>query len=448
MTMKPLTILCLTIALLSFYSNACEHDNMQIPIKHFSRSLTDHSSGRMLASTDNIRIAVFYHLDNLNVDFIKKAISQQIMPAVVTYYQSALKVKRLTETLSMSSTETQYCAGVDVQTELANGVDADLVLLVTVTRDPTSSYIASASACYVDTDTNRPLVGHVKYNIAYGFDDDTEFNFQTQLYITLHEVGHVLGFSAGLYDLYIDPNTNTKLPNPVITKTVNGVSQYVLTVEPLRTKLRDYFGCPTLEGAYIEQQGGSGSTGSHFERRIFMNELMTASATIDTRVSEFFLALLEGTGWYTPDYDMAEPVFWGKGQGCDFLDTKCVDSSLNTAFPEHFCTTLDVDMCTFSKEAYAVCGTTNANRKSSSLNSAFNYWGDNTVVLDRFADNCPYYFAYTSTECKDATNSDINLPGGEYFGAESNCFTGTLNYGSTIPFCLKNTVILFAILII
>jgi len=54
---------------------------------------------------------------------------------------------------------------------------------------------------------------------------------------------------------------------------VNGVSQIVLKVEPLLTKVQDYFDCPTATGAYIEQQGGSGSAGSHFERRVFMNEV-------------------------------------------------------------------------------------------------------------------------------------------------------------------------------
>jgi len=166
---------------------------------------------------------------------------------------------------------------------------------------------------------------------------------------------------------------------------------------------------------------------------------MTASSTIDTRISEFFLAFLEGTGWYSPDYSKAEPIFWGKNQGCDFLRTKCLNTNLQTAFPTHYCTKLDVDSCTFSNEAYGVCGTT-VTRKSSSLLSAYDYWGDKRIVIDSFADNCPYYYSYTSTECKDASNSAINLDGGEYFGAESNCFTGTLNSGSTLPFCFKNTV--------
>ncbi len=54
---------------------------------------------------------------------------------------------------------------------------------------------------------------------------------------------------------------------------MNGVSITILDVEPLTSKLRSYFDCPTLEGAYLEQQGDSGNVGSHFERRVFYNEV-------------------------------------------------------------------------------------------------------------------------------------------------------------------------------
>ncbi len=56
---------------------------------------------------------------------------------------------------------------------------------------------------------------------------------------------------------------------------MNGMLVKVVTVEPLRQKLRDYFDCPTLEGAYLEQQGDDGNIGAHFERRIFMNEVIS-----------------------------------------------------------------------------------------------------------------------------------------------------------------------------
>ena len=53
----------------------------------------------------------------------------------------------------------------------------------------------------------------------------------------------------------------------------NGKTITYLNVEPLTTKLRKHFGCPTLEGAYLEDDGGSDSAGWHFERTYFMNEV-------------------------------------------------------------------------------------------------------------------------------------------------------------------------------
>jgi len=85
-----------------------------------------------------------------------------------------------------------------------------------------------------------------------------------------------------------------------------------LNVEPLTTKLRNHFDCDTIEGAILENDGNQGSAGSHFERRTFQAEFMTANDIVDARISEFTLALLEGTGWYEVDYDMADPFTWGK----------------------------------------------------------------------------------------------------------------------------------------
>lgn len=57
------------------------------------------------------------------------------------------------------------------------------------------------------------------------------------------------------------------------TQSINGMSATILNIEPLTTRLKNYFNCSTLAGAYMENQGGSGSAGSHFERRIFYNEV-------------------------------------------------------------------------------------------------------------------------------------------------------------------------------
>jgi hypothetical protein len=46
------------------------------------------------------------------------------------------------------------------------------------------------------------------------------------------------------------------------------------------------------------------------------NELMTASITEISILSEITLKLLEDSGWYHINYSFAENLEWGKAKGC------------------------------------------------------------------------------------------------------------------------------------
>lgn len=37
------------------------------------------------------------------------------------------------------------------------------------------------------------------------------------------------------------------------------------------------------------------------------------------------MALMEDTGWYLPNYDMADDLTWGKNLGCDFAQKSCME---------------------------------------------------------------------------------------------------------------------------
>ena len=102
-----------------------------------------------------------------------------------------------------------------------------------------------------------------------------------------HELTHALGFSPVVWDpsgtgtgpsLFISAETGMPLP----------VSQVlaVLPADPNRgpgtrppvtmvvtptvvAEVRSHFGCPTLPGAALEDQGGPGSAGSHWEYDLF-----------------------------------------------------------------------------------------------------------------------------------------------------------------------------------
>lgn len=96
---------------------------------------------------------------------------------------------------------------------------------------------------------------------------------------------------------------------------------------------RAHFGCSTAEGMELENEGGSGSKGSHWERLLLSNEAMTASDIPNAAFSKFTLALLEDSGWYAPVYEKAMPFYWGANDGCDFLHKACNASPR----PDEFC---------------------------------------------------------------------------------------------------------------
>jgi len=48
------------------------------------------------------------------------------------------------------------------------------------------------------------------------------------------------------------------------------------------------------------------------------NEAMTGTHTQNPIYSRVTLALMEDTGWYLPNYELADDLSWGKHLGCDF----------------------------------------------------------------------------------------------------------------------------------
>ncbi len=64
---------------------------------------------------------------------------------------------------------------------------------------------------------------------------------------------------------------------------------------------------------------------------------MTASDILgDVVLTRFTLALMEDSGWYMPDYAMADVQRWGYKKKCDFFNKQC--ASTTTTY-EEFCTT-------------------------------------------------------------------------------------------------------------
>jgi hypothetical protein len=63
----------------------------------------------------------------------------------------------------------------------------------------------------------------------------------------------------------------------------------------------------------IEDGGGSGTAGSHPEKRVFQNEYMSGSVTPFPIFSNITLSVFADSGWYEIDYTYAQSLVWGRG---------------------------------------------------------------------------------------------------------------------------------------
>nr|CDJ81504.1 Peptidase M8 domain containing protein [Haemonchus contortus] len=79
----------------------------------------------------------------------------------------------------------------------------------------------------------------------------------------------------------------------------------MIVTRKVREEARRHFNCSTLEGAELENQEISGTLGSHWEKRAFESELMTADSTQPPVLSRLSLALFEDSGWYKVNYECA-----------------------------------------------------------------------------------------------------------------------------------------------
>jgi hypothetical protein len=358
------------------------------------------SLDRTLQTSPKIRITTDYRYLSGDATFVSY-VKTQLLPPVIDYYQAALRIKQpLNSALTLPSSLSKIC-DLTVPSALKTGVLTDFYVLVSQQAD-TDNWVASASPCYLAGSTRRPLIAKMLFNVYYTKAANGDvLTHEKNMYLTMHEMLHALGFAAAHFPNFLDENGRTQT-GQVKKVSLNGVVRTVLDVEPLTTKLRNHFGCSTLPGAFMEDDGGAGTEGSHFERRFFLYEVMTSGVIHGRRVSEFSLAVLDGSGWYDPDYSYAEPFFFGKGEGCNFLYKTCTSSTFNF---DEFCDNSGTRGCTPVGRGGGIC------------------------TSDSRSDNCMYYLPAIELDCENENGEDnARFPELQNFGrtAGSKCFEGDL----------------------
>jgi leishmanolysin len=134
----------------------------------------------------------------------------------------------------------------------------------------------------------------------------------------LHEVFHIMVFSS---DMFATFRTST---NTIYSATKTGVSLLGTTFTVINSPAvlewaRSHFGCTTLEGLPIENQGGPGTAGSHWEKEFMPSEFMSGSVETPDQLAGASFLLLRDSGWYTLTYVPGSFYIPGRSVGCDFF---------------------------------------------------------------------------------------------------------------------------------
>ncbi|VDP97635.1 unnamed protein product [Trichobilharzia regenti] len=177
--------------------------------------------------------------------------------------------------------------------------------------------VAFASPCEMHPTTDRPIMGAINFCPQHMSVNEPA---KTKLISTAtHEVAHALGFTSKCFALMRDVNGNPRTPRDPMTKKprngqpsentvrqinrpwVSAVGTFRKTFTSLVTPRvleegRRHFNCPNLDGIDLENEGGQGTAGTHFEKRVVGDEIMAGSTGLRGIVSRLTLAYFQDSG--------------------------------------------------------------------------------------------------------------------------------------------------------
>ncbi|KAL7520032.1 hypothetical protein ACHAWX_004783 [Stephanocyclus meneghinianus] len=326
--------------------------------------------------------------------------------------------------------------------------------------------LAFATNCQHDQ-MDRPTVGY--FGICFEMIDPSDRSSKThqrRLLTIAHEFTHILGMNSYDFPYFYDHTTRrprtardsygkppaanllcvdgtfaySEVPSEDTLRKVttsNGYIAYEMVTKTVRNVVRNHFDCQTLGGARLENQptGAGDCFGSHWDHRLFNNEYMAAVYTGASQyVTALTLALLEDSGWYMPNYAVAQNSPFGLGAGCEFVEEKCIQYG---GVPEWalgtFCNSPSDIGCSSDRRLVAFCDIAKWN---GNLPSGYQYFSDTTLGggLTQ-SDFCPAYTTLykfevgSDTVTLDCTDTALNSmwikAQDEVFGDSSRCFEST-----------------------
>ena len=305
-------------------------------------------------------------------------------------------------------------------------VNNDVIIFPQFDNDLGSNVLAAAAPCIV-TNSNRPYGGVLYINTNLNFNKGNTNQYLKN--ILLHEITHILVFHPYFF-------TELKLNQ------TEGSNSYIISPKAV-AKAREHFDCSSITRIPLENQGGTGSVGSHWESRYMLGDYMISTDYPDQAISDITLGLFEDSGFYKVNYYSGGLFKFGKGKGCEFFNKDCIENEKATF--EEFCDTANAAMCSSSRTLKSSCYLTTY---TSSIPTAYQYFSDPRKGGFPAADYCPVPYqahsssTYFSNHCQIGSSS-LSSEYNEKIGFDSFCFMSSILPSSSttstsqIPICYE-----------
>jgi len=338
------------------------------------------------------------------LDANKRKVIKDTFANVKEFLESNLNVTVDTQTNEVTKTDCEYTNfdSLKAQGKL-NASQCDLFIAVYARPFGSgSSGLAFAQATATSSVDRRPVRGKITVNPSKIPSEAQSFRSGNRQFIitVLHEINHILSFSSGLFEHWLNEDTNEAYGSSIFVyadkeghnltnageRTNKLVHQFLHT--PSHTKwVNERFHVETEGykhwGLEIEDGGGSGTAGSHPNERLYFTDLMQGRTYGPGYIGPIFYNSLKDSNWYNPSENIIEKL--------TYLDDKYeVDSQTNerilfgppqNTFPSsHICEKNQATSCFYD---YIYAGLCSLKEKNSITKADFTSYSDYYNPNDR-----------------------------------------------------------------
>ena len=251
----------------------------------------------------------------------KYVFAKKLMKKTIDFYTLFLKVKYPKDTYTIPDVPG------DGFTVKARTMSYDLHTYFKVYNKDDNGF-AAAAPLYKDPETGRTLVGYFELNL--NAITPSKANMINHFGTFVHEFYHILVFNNELFEYFINADKSKVGRANLITEEISlgGKTRMGYKGTNVLTFAKAHLNDNSLANVIMENDGGAGSAGSHWEHMYFPTDFMSPIDTTPSLHSELSFSMAVDSGWFEVDMSKTEQLEYAKAAGANFMSGTCPTANI------------------------------------------------------------------------------------------------------------------------